>query len=81
MTDAIGWTATAVFASSYFCRKPATLRRIQALAAGLWLVYGVMMGAMPVIVANVIVASLALASSWREERVGVDPATVPPQEA
>jgi uncharacterized protein with PQ loop repeat len=65
MTDAIGWTATTVFALSYFCRKPVSMRRTQALAAGLWLTYGILMNAPPVIVANVIVATLALVSSWR----------------
>ena len=68
MIDAIGWVATVVFALSYFSRKPATLRRTQAAAAGLWLVYGILMNAAPVIVANIIVVTLALASSWREDK-------------
>jgi hypothetical protein len=63
--DAIGWVATAVFAASYFFKEPLALRRVQALAASLWIAYGVFMKAPPVIVANVIVAGLALASSWR----------------
>lgn len=67
MIDAIGWVATAVFASSYFCRHASSLRRTQALAALLWLVYGVLMKAPPVIVANVIVATLALVSSGRKD--------------
>jgi hypothetical protein len=61
--QAIGWAATAVFASSYFSREPATLRRLQAAAAVLWIAYGVILKAPPVIVANVIVAGLALWSS------------------
>ena len=65
MIDAIGWVATAVFASSYLCHEPANLRRVQALAASLWLVYGILMHAPPVIAANLIVATLALASSWK----------------
>jgi hypothetical protein len=67
LIDAVGWLATAVFASSYLCRQAQTLRRIQGLAALLWLAYGVLMKAPPVIVANAIVASLALASSWRRD--------------
>ena len=67
MADAIGWIATAVFASSYFCRQTSSLRRVQALAALLWLVYGVLMKAPPVIVANLIVATLALVSSVRKD--------------
>jgi hypothetical protein len=61
--ETLGWTATAVFASSYFAREPATLRRLQAAAAVLWIAYGVLLKAPPVIVANVIVASLAFWSS------------------
>jgi hypothetical protein len=64
----IGWVATAVFASSYFCREAATLRRVQAAAAVLWVVYGVLIQAAPVIVANLIVAGMALASSLRLSR-------------
>jgi len=33
MFEWVGWLATATFASSYFFRRPAPLRRIQALAA------------------------------------------------
>jgi hypothetical protein len=65
MTDAIGWVATAVFASSYLCREPMNLRRVQALASGLWLVYGILIQAPPVIAANLIVATLALVSSGK----------------
>ena len=65
MPDYIGWLATATFASSYFSKHPATLRRIQALAAVLWMSYGVLIHAVPIIVANVIVAALAVFSSFR----------------
>ena len=64
----IGWVATAVFASSYLCREAASLRRVQAAAAVLWVVYGVLIQAAPVIVANLIVAGVALASSLRLSR-------------
>lgn len=68
MFEWIGWIATAAFASSYFFRKPAVLRRIQALAAVLWIGYGVIIHALPVIVANVVVAAVAVFSSFRAER-------------
>ena len=68
MLASIGWIATAVFATSYLCREPATLRRVQAAAAVLWVVYGVLIHAPPVIVANLIVAGVALASSLRLSR-------------
>jgi hypothetical protein len=61
--DLIGWTATALFSASYFCREPRRLRLLQALAALVWLAYGIATRAAPVIVANLIVASLALWSA------------------
>ncbi len=60
----IGWIATAVFACSYLCRQPATLRRVQAGAAVLWIVYGLLIQAAPVVVANLVVAGAALFSSF-----------------
>jgi hypothetical protein len=71
MLEWIGWTATAVFAASYFCKEPVVLRRVQALAAILWIAYGVLLKAPPVIVANVIVASLAMWSSRRRSASNV----------
>jgi hypothetical protein len=63
MLDWIGWVATAICASSYFCKQPGTLRRVQALAAVLWIGYGVLIHALPIIVANLVVAAAALYSS------------------
>lgn len=62
--DGVGWLATAVFAVSYSC-KGTKLRVVQAIAAMIWFVYGVMIHAIPVIVANLIVSGLALYSAWR----------------
>jgi hypothetical protein len=67
MFEWIGWVATATFAISYFCRKPALLRRVQALAALLWIGYGALIHALPVIVANVVVAAFAVYSSMRPD--------------
>jgi hypothetical protein len=64
MLDWLGWVATAVFASSYFFREPKTLRRVQALAACLWVGYGVLIHALPVVAANLIVAGVAVISSF-----------------
>jgi uncharacterized integral membrane protein len=64
MVEWLGWAATAIFAGSYFCKEAATLRRLQAFAALLWIGYGVVLQAAPVIVANSIVAVLAVYSSW-----------------
>jgi len=65
MSDAIGWVATALTASSYFTTRQALLRRTQAGAAALWLVYGAFIHSMPVVTANVIVGGVALWSSFR----------------
>jgi hypothetical protein len=71
MLDALGWIATALFAASYFCKTPRGMRRLQATAALLWVGYGVWMNALPIIVANVIVASLAVYSDWKQPRASV----------
>ncbi len=63
--DWIGWVGTALIVSSYFCKKPATLRRVQAIAAVAWAAYGVMIHSLPVLVANVIVAGAAVWTSFR----------------
>lgn len=60
MLEAIGWIATAVFAASYLFRDAGALRRVQAAAAVLWIVYGAAIGATPVIAANLIVAAAAV---------------------
>jgi hypothetical protein len=72
MLDAIGWVATAIFSTSYFFRGQTALRWVQAVAACLWVAYGLAIGAAPVVVANVIVAAAAVGSSFlsRGERPG-----------
>jgi hypothetical protein len=60
----IGWVATACFGLSYFFRKQSALRLIQAGAALLWIVYGLLIHAMPVVAANAIVALAALYSTF-----------------
>lgn len=73
--NVIGWTATAVFSSSYFFKEAATLRRIQAAAASLWVLHGVAIHSAPVVVANLIVGIAALYTSLRlilNRRVGTN---------
>ncbi len=70
MLDWIGWIATTLFATAYFYKQPAMLRRIQALAAVLWIGYGILIHALPVVVANVIVAAVAIYSSFRPPVAG-----------
>jgi uncharacterized protein with PQ loop repeat len=66
MLDWVGWLATAVFMVSYFTKQPATLRRVQGIAAGLWALYGVLIHSLPIIVANILVAGTALVSSFKK---------------
>ena len=69
MLDGLGWVATAVFAGSYFCKTSRSMRRLQALAALLWVGYGILMNALPIIVANVVVAALATYSDWKRPQL------------
>jgi hypothetical protein len=71
--DWIGWLATVLFAVSYFCRKPATLRRVQGVGALTWMVYGALIHSLPVVVANIIVASVALWSSFARSQKAASP--------
>jgi hypothetical protein len=61
--DWVGWLATAVFVGSYRFRDQRTLRWVQAAAAVLWVVYGLAREAMPVVIANLLVAGMAVYSS------------------
>jgi hypothetical protein len=59
VTETLGWVATAVFVASYFFARPAALRAVQMFAAVLWVVYGFLIGATPVIAANALVFTAA----------------------
>jgi hypothetical protein len=61
LSDTLGWIATAVFVGSYFFPRPAALRACQMLGAALWIAYGVLITAKPVIAANVLVF---VAAAW-----------------
>ncbi|HET9384575.1 MAG TPA: hypothetical protein VFO67_05475 [Gemmatimonadales bacterium] len=71
--DLVGWLATAVFMVSYFVKGGVQLRRVQGVAAGLWTLYGVLIHSTPVIVANILVAGVAVWSSFRKARPSVSP--------
>ena len=68
MTEYLGWCATAVFVGSYFASRPERLRLLQMAGAALWAVYGVLIGAPPVIAANLLVFAAAVWTAFR--RVG-----------
>ena len=59
MTEFLGWIATAVFVGSYFFKQPGALRAMQMSGAVLWIIYGVMINAIPVIAANALVFAAA----------------------
>jgi hypothetical protein len=67
--DLIGWTATAVFVGSYAFRHPDRLRQAQMVGAAIWVGYGVLMQAPPIIVANLLVLGAAGWASWRNHRI------------
>jgi len=64
MVEYLGWTATAVFVGSYFC-KPTALKRAQMIGALMWVVYGLLIGASPVVAANLLVFG---AAAWTVTR-------------
>ncbi len=64
----LGWTATAVFTASYFCTRTASLRHVQMLGALLWVAYGLLLHAGPVVAANLLVFVAAAVTTLR--RVG-----------
>jgi hypothetical protein len=65
VTAALGWSATTVFVGSYFFRRPSMLRAAQMSGALLWVLYGVLIKASPVIVANMLVFSAAAWTMFR----------------
>jgi hypothetical protein len=75
--DWIGWLATAIFLASYSCKDQAKLRRVQAVAALLWVVYGAILHAVPIVVANLLVALAAVYSSLAGTRARKLAGTVP----
>jgi hypothetical protein len=64
--ECLGWLATCVFVASYFFAKPSWLRGIQMIGALLWVTYGVLIGALPVVIANLLVFAAAAWTSLRK---------------
>lgn len=79
MTQLLGWLATAVFVGSYFFSRPAALRTMQMVGALLWMIYGILIDALPVIAANVLVFAAAAWTAFARGRAPqseAKPATV-----
>ena len=64
LVEALGWAATAVFVGSYFTRA-SLLTRVQMIGALMWIAYGVLQHALPVVVANLLVFA---AAGWTARR-------------
>lgn len=65
LIDYLGWIATGIFIASYFCTTSVALRAFQMTGAVLWIAYGALIGALPVVVANALVF---LAAAWTATR-------------
>lgn len=75
LTETLGWIATLVFVGSYFFSKPAALRACQMLGATLWIAYGILIAAKPVIAANLLVFGAA-AWTLARKRESMPPAPI-----
>ncbi len=74
MVDYLGWTATAVSVSSYFCTRTDMLRRVQMAAALVWIAYGLFIQASPVVVTNVLIFTAGAWTLGRSRQPGADTA-------
>lgn len=74
IVDTIGWVETAVFVSSLL---PASghAAGVQRLGATMWIVYGVLLAAPPVIAANALLIGVA---AWTVFGRGAARRTIPP---
>ena len=59
MVEYLGWLATTVFVGSYLCKRADTLKRVQMVGAFMWVVYGALISAAPVVAANLLVIAAA----------------------
>jgi len=59
LAQCLGWVATGVFVGSYFFARPTVLRTLQMVGASLWILYGFLIHATPVIAANALVLAAA----------------------
>jgi len=64
LTESLGWVATCVFVGSYFFKRAGALRTLQMCGAALWIVYGLLIHAVPVIAANALVFAAAAWTRW-----------------
>ena len=70
MVEYLGWLATAVFVGSYLCKGSDTLKRVQMIGALMWVVYGLLIRATPVVAATLLVLGAAGWALLRDAGVG-----------
>jgi len=80
VTQILGWVATGVFVGSYFFVRPAALRAVQMTGAVLWIVYGFLIDATPVIAANALVFTAAAWTFFARSPTSVTVAASAPSE-
>jgi hypothetical protein len=72
----VGWIATSIFVGSYFFSKASLLRAAQMLGALVWIAYGCLISASPVVVANLLVFAAATWTLLRPSRATGEPRRV-----
>jgi hypothetical protein len=78
LVEILGWAATAVFVGSYFFTRAEALVRVQIAGALMWVAYGLLVRAPPVVAANLLVVGAAAWKMRRAPRAGsVGPAGSP----
>jgi hypothetical protein len=73
MIEFLGWAASGVFVASYFFTRVEAIKSVQMIAALMWTAYGLLIGASPVVVANLlvfVVAAWTLSTDVRRPRPG-----------
>lgn len=63
----VGWLATLLFITSYFLSSN-RLRIVQSCAAGLWVVYGLIISSLPVVAANVLILVVATFTLFKKRQ-------------
>jgi hypothetical protein len=76
LVEVLGWAATAVFVGSYFFTRAEVLVRVQMAGAVMWVAYGLLMRAPPVVVANVLVLGAAAWKARQAQRAAA-PSSMP----
>ncbi len=59
LIETVGWIATAVFTISFLFADAVRMRAVQICGAILWMGYGLLIGSVPVVVANILVFVVA----------------------